>query len=302
MADSWLKGKKVEEVTYSGGTFDSDGRKLTPSGGGGSVATDSIFTAKGDLPVGTGASTAQALAVGANDYVLTADSTQATGTKWAAVAPVSAKYIVQTADATLTAEQALSSLSTGLVKVTTGTGVLSTATAGTDYYNPGGTDVAVADGGTGASTAAGAATNLASAFPGYEIGYDQITSPVGVTSTTESSGTTVISCAAHTFDGSPVYAHFFCPYLQAFGNSNSTLTVSLFESSTQIGRLLVHINSNGAVQTTFEANGWLRFTPSSGSHTYTVTAFYAAASTTGIGAGAGGTGAYVPAFIRFIKA
>lgn len=34
-----------------------------------------------------------------------------------------------------------------------GTGGFSAATAGTDYYNPGGTDVAIADGGTGASTA-----------------------------------------------------------------------------------------------------------------------------------------------------
>ena len=40
-----------------------------------------------------------------------------------------ATYITQTADATLSAEQALSSLATGLVKVTTGTGVLSTAVA-----------------------------------------------------------------------------------------------------------------------------------------------------------------------------
>lgn len=48
-------------------------------------------------------------------------------------APTGATYITQTANSTLTAEQALSSLSTGLVKVTTGTGVLSTATANTDY-------------------------------------------------------------------------------------------------------------------------------------------------------------------------
>jgi hypothetical protein len=47
---------------------------------------------------------------------------------------------------------------TGLAKLTSG--VLTTATAGTDYYNPGGTDVALADGGTGASTAAGARANL----------------------------------------------------------------------------------------------------------------------------------------------
>lgn len=75
-------------------------------------------------------------------------------------APTTATYITQTADAGLSAEQALSSLATGIVKNTTGTGVLSIATAGTDYYNPGGTDVAVADGGTGASTAANARTNL----------------------------------------------------------------------------------------------------------------------------------------------
>jgi len=48
-------------------------------------------------------------------------------------APTTATYITQTADAGLSAEQALSALATGLVKVTTGTGVLSTAVAGTDY-------------------------------------------------------------------------------------------------------------------------------------------------------------------------
>lgn len=47
---------------------------------------------------------------------------------------------------------------TGLAKLTSG--VLSAATAGTDYYAPGSTDVAIADGGTGASTAGDARTNL----------------------------------------------------------------------------------------------------------------------------------------------
>lgn len=52
-------------------------------------------------------------------------------------APVGAKYIVQTADATLTAEQALGALATGILKSTTTTGVLSIATSA-DYVVPGG--------------------------------------------------------------------------------------------------------------------------------------------------------------------
>ena len=53
---------------------------------GGDVATDTIWDAKGDLAVGTGANTAARLAVGTNGYVLTADSTQATGVRWAVAA------------------------------------------------------------------------------------------------------------------------------------------------------------------------------------------------------------------------
>lgn len=53
--------------------------------GSGAVATDSIWDAKGDLAVGTGADTASVLAVGTNGQVLTADSGEATGLKWATV-------------------------------------------------------------------------------------------------------------------------------------------------------------------------------------------------------------------------
>lgn len=52
----------------------------------GNVATDAIFDAKGDLAVGTGANTAAKLTVGTNGYVLTADSAEATGIKWAPAA------------------------------------------------------------------------------------------------------------------------------------------------------------------------------------------------------------------------
>ena len=65
-----------------------NGNSLLGSGdvtisGSWSVATDSIWDAKWDLAVGTGANTASRLAVGTNWQILVADSAEATGVKWA---------------------------------------------------------------------------------------------------------------------------------------------------------------------------------------------------------------------------
>ena len=75
----YAKNKKMYQVDEDGTETD-----LTAGGAGGSVATDAIWDAKGDLAAGTGADAAARLAVGANGTVLTADDTQATGVKWAA--------------------------------------------------------------------------------------------------------------------------------------------------------------------------------------------------------------------------
>lgn len=91
-----LKGL-VPPATGGGTTnfLRADGAWAAPAGGGGgSVATDTIFDAKGDLAIGTGADTAARLPVGANDYILTADSTQATGVKWAVNAASTSKTML----------------------------------------------------------------------------------------------------------------------------------------------------------------------------------------------------------------
>jgi len=59
-------------------------------GAGDTAIQPTILDAKGDLIVATAADTPARLAVGSNDTVLTADSSTATGLKWAASSSVSA--------------------------------------------------------------------------------------------------------------------------------------------------------------------------------------------------------------------
>lgn len=101
------------------------------SGGGTSgtvTVTNSMATAidaKGDLIVGTGADTFGRLAVGTNNYVLTADSTTSTGVKWAAAA--GGGKVLQVVQGTLTTDSSTTSTS----YADTGLSVTITPTAST---------------------------------------------------------------------------------------------------------------------------------------------------------------------------
>lgn len=78
-----LKGN----VTLSQGTnvtLTQTGNDISIAASGGGVATDTIWDAKGDLVAATGADTATKLTLGTDGYVLTADSAQTNGVKWAA--------------------------------------------------------------------------------------------------------------------------------------------------------------------------------------------------------------------------
>ena len=101
----------------SGATGDIEGvtAGIGISGGGTSgtvTITNSMATAidaKGDLVAGTGADTFSKLTVGANDTVLTADSTTATGLKWAS--PSSGAFTLLTTTALSGSTVTISSIS-----------------------------------------------------------------------------------------------------------------------------------------------------------------------------------------------
>lgn len=133
---------------------------------------------------------------------------------------------------------------------------------------------------------------------GDEIGYDEGTASVTVASTTEATGTTVLALTAKTFDGNPVMFEFFAPVVE-MNTAGGNVIICLFEGATQIGRLGAYFDS-GQVNGPFHV--LRRFTPTAGSHTYTVTAFKNAAGTSAlIDADVGGVGKLLPMFARFTR-
>lgn len=122
--------------------------KSTTSTGVLSIATasdiPSVLTTKGD--VATFSTVPNRLAVGADGFVLTADAASTNGIKWAAGgggsgADALGTYIVQTSTNAPANAQLLASLATGMLKVATTTGVLTSFAATTDTFPVGASGV-----------------------------------------------------------------------------------------------------------------------------------------------------------------
>ncbi len=138
--------------------------------------------------------------------------------------------------------------------------------------------------------------------PGFEIAYAQITSPASITDTAEATATALITCTA-TFDGFPVLLDVYSQRIAMPTGATSNVAIfTLFEGSTQIGRLASYRSLSVTPQNQIPVNASYRFTPSAGSHTYKLCCFVSAATGGPIlDAGAGGTGTPLPAFMRFTK-
>lgn len=136
-----------------------------------------------------------------------------------------------------------------------------------------------------------------------QLSYVEFTAAVSVTGTTEAGSNNVVTSAAVTYDGStPVMIDFFAPNVNAPNAASGFIVLLLYEDATILG-LLGILRQPGTTSANMTAAMYLsrRITPASGSKAYSIKA-YVSSGTGTITAGAGGTGTYLPGFIRISKA
>ena len=220
-----VKIKLGTNLSMSGSTLNATG------GGGGNVATDTIWDAKGDLAVGTGADTAAKLTVGANGTIPTADSTQTTGLKW-----TTATYPATTAQGDVIYSSAANVIST-LAKNTTASRYL--ANTG-PTSNPAWDQVNLANGVTGTLPAANGGTGTTALTSGTGQGITAVTSAgvfvVGIQnraygSTASTTPGTNIATITAGGGNQLVFVNGFATHSAAV-NSQLTVTVTYADSTT----------------------------------------------------------------------
>lgn len=128
-----------------------------------------------------------------------------------------------------------------------------------------------------------------------QMDYAEITSDASTSASAEGSAGALITGNSVTYEAVPHLVSMWCTSLDAT-TSNHVINIGLFESTTLIKMLLYNINWDIEYNVGLSA----RFTPSAGSHTYSIRGWNASNGLT-VGAGSGASGNKPPAYMQIVK-
>lgn len=133
----------------------------------------------------------------------------------------------------------------------------------------------------------------------HEVAYVEFTSPVTANSVIETNPQFVVTSGTVTYSAVPTLIEFFCPGL-ALGGSSNTHGLSLWDSGSDLGRLLdgTIVSSAAGVYPAFFTR---RLTPSAASHVYRIGIWSNSATNFIAEAGAGGASTKLPGYIRVLQ-
>lgn len=132
------------------------------------------------------------------------------------------------------------------------------------------------------------------------VAYQEFTSNVPVTGTTEGGATTIVTAGAFTPDGTSAYlVEFYACEARPNGAAGGTLTVYLYLDGSSIGRICGVVDP-AAASMFVPLYGARRLIPSNASHTFSVRAADNAGSGR-IDGGAGGSGNLMPGYIMVTR-
>jgi len=127
-----------------------------------------------------------------------------------------------------------------------------------------------------------------------ELAYVEFTSGLLVTATTAGAAQDVVSSGTVAYDGSAVVIEFYAPVIEP--GSSGGIMLLLQDGASILGQF-AYVQPGSAVINDQQVTPIRRLVPTPGNHTYKVTAYRATANGN-IYSGVGGSGNYLPGFIR----